>query len=169
MLYLNNRITGEQIRLKKSSENAIYFNIFENGYCAKNDKFAIAEKIEAQRDKDFLPTDPMTEQELIEYTSFLKIRDQYDDFIFDNDPQNWLFQERPIRIILRKSFIASAIYENPLFSSVVERIREEMIDYIRIGHETIVIYCNGIDEEDYNIVAPYIESGDIILENIIEN
>ena len=170
MSYLNNKTTGETIKIFKSTNLKIYYKIFENTYFAQNDLFPIIEYADP-RDIDIIPSIALNELDLINYTSILKVADKYKDleetkkFIIDEDSQNWIIPARPKRIIVENEFLINTMLSDDEFKGVIDKLLIEQKTYIYKGKYGTVVYINDIDAPDLPSVLPYIQSGNIIIEN----
>ena len=183
---INNLTTGEIIKINKNKDIGIFYTIYENSYCFNNNLYGI-EKNTVKRNTNIVPDIPMNEEDLIEYTASLKILESETDFIINEDTQNWIISERPIRMFMKNDFVnevllkaehqalatilnreidANKIAENK-FIFINERLKNDNIS----KGKTTVAYFFQIDGTDYPIVLPYIydaelnPTGQIFVEN----
>lgn len=91
-----------------------------------------------------------------------------------DNPYNWLYPARPIRIFVENSLIleetAPVDDEGHLlpFGQLIER--EKLINYgfyyCSLNGKYTTLYCNIVDPEDEPIIAPYIMQGRVIVETM---
>ena len=163
-MQLNNGINGHTILIDKIDilQNRIVYTEFEY----KSESLNFFEKQQAHTFKNINLKDYLSQStnftELC-YTQ-LKIEKELTEFVISQDSQNWLFPNRPYRIIVISSFILKEL--QPLdntgkLSNVGALIENEKIKnfgfYIDNSEDKIsVIYVNSIDTDDTPTIAPFI-------------
>ncbi len=167
---INNTTNGNVIKINKIKDTGTFYNIYENTYCAENNLYPIKKKTDA-RDTTLVPSEPMNEEDLRKHTSKLKILEAETNFELSDDEQNWLIDSRPIRMLMKNTFLNEVLTKDehrPL--SII--IREELDanynsdeKFIFVGNNYQTAYFLDIDDEDEPIITPYIAQGKIIIEN----
>jgi len=167
-MQLNNITTGEIIKISKTKDSGIFYLKYENSYCKDNTLYYIEGQTDP-RNTNIKPSIPMTEKELVEYTSYLKLLEKEVDFeLVTIDDQNWT-HTRLKRIICKNNFLTSTMLKDPLFKLLIDNIilYDKTEKIIWSNNFTTIIYINTIGAEDVDIVTPYVLSGDIIVEDKI--
>ena len=172
-MQLNNTTTGHSIKLDK-------IDILNNRVIYTEYQLTGAYPyIEGQKPytftsiniKDFLKVSTNYEELCL---NTLKIELNLTDYQLSEDEQNWLFSERPARVIIKSSFVLKEL--QPIdasgnLSPIGQIIEREKIDnfgfYIDNPDDEIsVLYVNQVAPEDQEIINPYIGTS-IFIENKI--
>jgi len=172
-MQLNNKQTGEIIKISKIKDSATYYKVYENKHCLDNDLYAI-DKSTDKRDTSYIPSIPMCEDNLNLYTSLLKVLEVETEFELSEDNQNWLVEDKNKTIFVLNDFLTTKMLTDIDFKGVIDRIIDKNNDpllskIIFKGLNTTIVYVNSVEEEDLPIVYPYIISGDLIIEDKIIN
>lgn len=168
MQYLNNTQTGEVIKVTKTKDIGIYYEIYENTYCRDNSLFPIL-KVTDKRDNTIIPNEPLNENDLIEYTSNLKVLEIETSFGLNNDIQNWCVQkgstglDTTLRVIIPNSLIIKSLNTGSPLDLLLKGI-EPLKDFLKKSNNFSVQYLEELYLESRAILEMYPE---IIIENKI--
>lgn len=168
-MQLNNKTNGNIITLSKIKDGGTFYKLWENKFCLDNQLFEIDKKVDV-RNMNITPETPMSELELKEYTSNLKVLETETNFELSDDIQNWVCENRPIRMTILTDLVNPFLIdeEHAAFANILNREIEAnklaTDKFIFYNGNTVVAYFFTITDEDAPIVTPYIERGEIHVE-----
>lgn len=170
MKQINNTKTGQVIRLDKVKWNLnqiVYSLLSQGGDNGKvlETKTLILSEFKFENTVWDSVTVGGVALELIK--DELQLGDEWQITVSDN---NWVMPERPIRLSMSLDFVNSKLISDEPIADVLLRTLTENKNatekFIFQTEKTVVAYFKEVLESDSGVLVPYIQSGDIIVENL---
>lgn len=181
MSQLNNRITGEIIKIDKISNLGIYYSIFENSFLLSQNKFGVSKNIDLfdkniQVDKSSFEGTTISHNDIEQYLTFQKIIEVETNFEISEDYRNWFIEtgstdeETLLRLFIPriaynnalKSKDTPADYYYPLWQIIEYGTTNIEVKYSQITDNSIVIYLLTLLPEHKTILDTYRTDGVLV-------
>lgn len=147
-MQLNNKKTGEVYKLRHSVDGKVTFSV----HSRDSDK-RVSKSIQIELEG------------LVDYIYAQSQIKLGSDFEVSNTNSNWIFPERPIRLIIPTSLVTKEMADATPFGVLANSLVSTLSEFTFVNKDNAVVYVSEILPEHQSIVEPFITSKQIIVEN----
>lgn len=179
MKKLSNKINNEIITIDKIdiNNNFIVYNHYET-QCFDNDNKVVKEYLINQevyyfkniqlkgylnQSTDFnelvlnqLLLEKFTTTVLISEEDEEAVYDTTSDWVYENNIQNWLFANKPYRVTIDATLHNKTVLVNSNYELLTDKLFVRHKDYIIYNEKAIIVYVNGLLQEEIAVVQNYL-------------